>query len=135
MGLNLHSTVRGAINSVNPDRLVTWLESTGYTTAADGTQTPAYTTHASIDAQIQAATGKDLKHPNLQNVQGVVRSVYMFGNKQGVVRVDAKGGDLLTFAQSVGGAVQTWLVVAVLETWNPDATGWCKVGVVLQVDP
>ena len=40
---------------------------------------------------------------------------------------DAKGGDLLVFG------ARTWKVVAVLETWQPDATGFCKLGVVLQL--
>lgn len=124
--INLHSAVRGAITTVNPDVLATWRISTGYTTAADGAQSPTYA-ESSVRIQVQAMTGRDLQHRDMQNIQGVVRSVYMWGDGQGVVRPDAKGGDLLVFG------ARTWKVVAVLETWQPDATGFCKLGVVLQL--
>jgi hypothetical protein len=133
--MNLHALVRGAINTVNPDQLVTWRRNTGYTTGAAGDRVPQYVDTPDVGAQVQAATGKDLQHRDMMNVQGVVRSVYLFGNVQGVVRPDAKGGDVLVFPQNRGDTPQPWLVVAVLETWNPDAAGWCKVGVVLQDAP
>lgn len=133
--MNLHGIVRSAINTVNPDILGTWREQNGtYTTGAGGVRVPNYTDHVNVPMQVQAASGKDLQHPNMLNVQGVVRSVYLFGNVQGTVRPDAKGGDLLRFPQSRSGPLRTWLVVAVLETWTPDTVGWCKVGVALQVD-
>src|ERR1044071_1885990 len=125
MALNLHSIVRGAINSVNPDVVATWRVSTGYTTADDGAQTPTYS-DSSVYVQAQAAGTQTLRHAEMLNIQGVMRDVYMWGDGQGVVRPDAKGGDLLLF----GG--QTWLIFAVMETWKPDSTGFCKLGVVLQ---
>lgn len=134
MGLNLHAIVRGPINAVNPDTAATWRVSAGSTTDAAGHRAPLFTDSA-VSVQLQALTARDLQHPDFQNVQGVKRAVYMFGNAQGVVRPDAKGGDLLLFPQVQGGAVQTWLVVAVLETWSPDAAGWCKLGVTLQLNP
>lgn len=132
MSLNLHSTVRGAINSVNPDQLGTWRQNVGSTTASTGKRMPVYNDYANVPMQVQALSGRDLQHKDLQNIQGILRAVYMFGNAQGVVRPNAKGGDLLLFPQNLGGPVQTWLVAAVLETWTPDAVGWCKVAVVLQ---
>lgn len=135
MSLNLHAAVRGAINAVNPDMLITWLASTGYTTDTGGKPTPTYTVTADVQAQVQAVTGPHLKHEAFVAQQGVKRVVYLFGNKQGMNRPDAKGGDLLVFPENRGGANVLWLVTHVLETWNPDATGWCSVGVVLQVEP
>lgn len=132
--MNLHSIVRPAINTVNPDITGRWLESTGFTTSAAGRPTPTYSNHANVRMQVQALTGKDLLHPNFVSLQGVKRSVYAFANIQGVVRPDGTGGDLLIFPQDRGGAARVWLVVAVLETWTPDSAGWCKVGVVLQPD-
>lgn len=135
MGMNLHATVRGPITSVNSDVAGEYLKSTGSTTATDGNRTPAYA-RTPVGLQVQALSGKDLQHETFQNIQGVKRSVYMFGNTQGVSRPDVKGGDLLIFAQSTGGTPQLWLVVIVLETWAPgDPQGWCKLGVVLQNDP
>jgi hypothetical protein len=134
MSMNLHAIVRGAINTVNPDQTVVLRASTGYTTNAAGKRTPTYAADATVAAQVQALSGRDLQHPDFLNVQGIKRAVYLYGDVQGVVRPNAKGGDLLVFPQDLGGTAQLWLVVAVLETWNPDATGWCKVGVVLQDD-
>jgi hypothetical protein len=131
MGLNLHSIVRGAITSVNPDIPATYRASTGSTQNADYSRTPGYTDTA-VTVQPQALSGRDLQHTAFQNIAGVKRSVYMYGNTQSVVRPDVKGGDLLVFPQVVGGTPQTWLVVVVLETWTPDVAGWCKLGVVLQ---
>lgn len=133
MSMNLHAIVRGAIQSVNPDVDATYYSSQPPTTAADGSRTPVYI-QTSVRVQAQALSGRDLMHSVFQNIQGVKRSVYMFGNTQGVDRPDVKGGDLLAFPAIVGGTAQLWLVVVVLETWSPDTAGWCKLGVVLQTD-
>jgi hypothetical protein len=130
--VNLHGTVRGAITSVRPDTLMIWRQSTGFTQDATYAQVPGYAADQNVRGNVQALTAKDLKHAALQNIEGVVRAVYLFGNVQGVVRPDAKGGDKLVFPQMLGGAAQTWLVVAVLETWGVEQGGWCKVAVSLQ---
>lgn len=130
--MNFHLLVRPVITTVNPDISGTWRESTGVTIDSGGRPTPTYTDHTGVRMQIQAQTGKDLQHPagSYISQQGVLRSVYVYGNYQGVARPDDKGGDLLIFPEVPGGANKTWLVVSVFETW-PD---WCKVGVVLQTD-
>lgn len=130
--MNLHGTVRGAIQSVRPDTPIVWRASAGHTVSAGFKPTPSYASPQKVRGNVQALTGKDLRHPALQNMQGVMRAVYLFDNVQGVVRPDAKGGDLLIFPQMLGGAPQTWLVVAVLETWGVEQSGWCKVAVNLQ---
>jgi hypothetical protein len=133
MGINLHAAVRGPINAVNPDILGTWRESTGSTTDAAGRVTPAYVDHA-VPMQVQALSGRDLKHTDFLSMQGVKRAVYLFGTVQGVSRPQVKGGDLLQFPMITDGPVLVWLVVVELEQWNPNGT-WCKVGVVLQAEP
>jgi len=130
MGLNLHSIVRPAINSVNPDVLGVWRRSTGQTTAADGKRTPTFATVPAVRLQVQAASGDDLQHIDYMTQQGVYRKVYAFGDVEGQVRPDLKGGDILQFAY--GGSTRDWLVVHVLETWAPDTVGWCSVLVALQ---
>lgn len=131
MALNLHNIIRGAIDALNPVFTGVWRRSTGSTTAADGSRTPTYA-DATVTMRVQALSGKDLRHESFLNMQGVKRSVYLYGNVQGVVRPDVKGGDILQFPENRGGANRDWLAVIVLETWTPDASGWCKVGVVLQ---
>jgi PASTA domain len=133
VALNLHAAVRGAITSVNPDILASWLESLASTVAADYRPSPTYTRHDGVRIQVQALSGKELQHPAMLSVQGVTRGVYMFGTVQGVSKPQAKGGDLLQFPMVTGGPVLRWLVTAELEQWDP-AGAWTKVAVVLQDD-
>lgn len=121
--MNLHGIVSAAIGSVNPQKAMSVLISTGYTTAADGTQQPAYSP-MQASGQVQELSGKDLMRLNGLNVQGVTQKAYLTGDFEGVFRVMGKGGDLIKF----GG--QTYLVSAVLERW-PD---WVCVALTVQMD-
>lgn len=134
MGLNLHAAVRGAINTVNPDILGVWRESSGSTKGADFRQSPSYVDHSGVHMQVQALKGRDLQHPALISVQGITRAVYLFGTVQGVSKPQAKGGDVLYFRMVDGGPFLPWLIVCELEQWNP-AGAWSKVAVVLQTGP
>lgn len=131
MALNLHNAVRGAIDALNPTFSGVWRRSTSYTTGTNGVQTPNYT-DTTVTMRVQALSGRDLKHEAFLNMQGVKRSVYLYGNVQGVAKPNVQGGDILQFPENRGGSNRDWLVVVVLETWTPDAAGWCKVGVILQ---
>jgi hypothetical protein len=111
----------------NPNISVTWLKSTGYTTSASGARTPT-TTSQVISAQVQGLSSEDLKHTDGLNIQGVMRSVHIFGNVQGVVRIDQQGGDILQFPELPGGAIRNWKVIQVMETWPT----WSRVLVALQ---
>lgn len=125
--MNLHGIVRGAITSVNPDIGGQHLTSTGYTTDAGGLNTPLYSS-AAVRLQVQGVKPSMLIHMDSLNIQGVLRQVHMYGNTAGIVRADGKGGDILNFPQAKGGAVYSWKVVSVLETF-PD---WCSLVVQLQ---
>lgn len=129
--INLREMANAAIQPVNENISVLYRASSGYTTNAASKRTPSYETEVDLQAQVQAVTGRLLAHMEKLNIQGVLRNVRMFGNTQGLVRINAKGGDLLRFPQSPGAERNTWLVVHVLETW-PD---WCSVIVSLQTDP
>lgn len=134
MSLNLHSAVRGAIPAVNPDIPALWLRSTGYTVDANGKQVPGYAAPCRILVNAQPPSGKALNHANYMNIGGTTRSVYMFSDPQSVVRIDAKGGDLLQFPQWRGAPVDNWLVTLIEEAYAVDEGGWSKVMVVLQTD-
>lgn len=123
--MNLHGIVSGAIGAVNPHTSATLKVSTGYTTAADGSRTPTFTTVTGM-AQVQAMTYKDLTQVSGLNINGNAVAVYLYGAFSGVVRNAQKGGDILTIAG--GPYAGNWLIVQVLEQW-PD---WCKVATVLQ---
>lgn len=126
--MNLRAMANASTQTVNPNIPITYCANSGYTTDAAGHRTPS-TTDTALTGQVQALTGDDLKHIDGLNVQGLYRSVYLYGNIQGVVRSDKKGGDVLRFPQVPGGVVQNWLVVQVMENWPQ----WAKVIVCLQV--
>lgn len=132
--MNLHGIVRSAINSVNPDKVAFYRASTGPTSNADFSQTPSYAPGVWLRIQIQPLGRDELKLAERLNLQGVLRTVYMYGNTQGIVRVLAQGGDLLQFAPFQGQAMQVWKVVYVDGPWNVENGGWCKVIVNLQTD-
>lgn len=126
--MNLHGIVRSAINTVNPDQLITLKRSNGYITDAAGKQIPQYIILQGM-AQIQSLSSTDLRQVEFLNIQGTMRAVYLQGNWCGVIRADQKGGDVLVFGQTPNAPAQNWKVVSVAETW-PD---WSKVIVCLQV--
>jgi len=125
--MEIRGIANSATSSINDNQIIVWQQNKGYTTDATGHRTPLIT-NVSIKAQIQAVSAQALKHIDALNIQGVMRSVYMFGNVQGVVRADQKGGDILQFPQVKGGQVKNWLVIDVAETWPT----WAHVVVVLQ---
>lgn len=126
--MNLHGAVRGVISAINPDIAVTHLRNTSYTTSASGKQVPVYSAVPGVRAQVQACTDKDIQRMASMSIQGVLRTVYMYGSTIGIVRGDGKGGDILKFPQVPGATVEDWKVVSVKETW-PD---WSCVIVQLQ---
>jgi hypothetical protein len=132
MNLNLHGTVRGAINSVNQDILMAYLQSTGNTVGADGTQNPDYVTPATIWGQAQPIGNQDLKKYAFLQAAGIYKSVHLYGDVENIVRSAQLGGDLLQFPNVPNGPIYTWLIRVVPETWNP---GWCRVIVSMQLDP
>lgn len=124
--MNLHGIVSGNIGAVNPFVPATFQASTGSTTADDGMRVPTYADPVTVDVQVQALTGKDLMQIDGLNLNGTKRAIYLYGQADGTVRVNQKGGDLITLTDGPNAGV--WLVVLVLEQW-PD---WCKTACALQ---
>ena len=120
--MNLHGIVSGAIGTVNPFETLTVNQSTGYTTNADASRAPTYST-ATISGQVQPMSAEELKLVEALNIQGVKRKVYANGQYNGVVRAAQKGGDLVTRTDGT-----VWKVVLVTEYW-PD---WCSFVMALQ---
>lgn len=134
MGLNLHAIVRGAITTVNPDTLAQYLASTGATGSVGGKRTPTYAAAVPLLIQVQPLSRGDTRHLEGLNIQGVGRSVFLYGNAQAVVRNLQIGGDLFQFPQFAGQANSTWLVVAADGPWNVPQGGWTKILVILQAE-
>lgn len=131
MSINVRGLANAAIQVVNPNIAASYLRSTGSVTDAAGKRAPSYAAPVTVQIQAQAAKSKDLEHVENLNMQGVYKNVRMWGDTQGIVRPEAKGGDLLLFPNVPAGTNHTWLVVAVLETWP----AWCSVIACLQTDP
>jgi len=125
--MNLRGLINGFTGITNPNRQINWVQSTGYTTNAAGKRTPTVQT-LTVQAQIQALSTSDLKHVDGLNIQGVMRSVYIYGQAAGVIRANQIGGDILVFSESKGGTPRNWLITQVMENY-PD---WCRVIVTLQ---
>jgi hypothetical protein len=120
--MNLHGIVSGAVGIVNQFITATLKQNTGYITGTDGSRTATFsTTTASI--QVQPVPSDMLSFLDNQGIQGVLRSVYLEGDWQGIIKADQTGGDILTFQG------HDWMVVQNSEAW-PD---WSKVIVSQQV--
>lgn len=133
--MNLHALVRPAIKSVNPDTLLDWMQSSGYTTADDGHRSPTFNKFSDVAMQVQGLNTKDLQHVEKLNLQSELRKIYSYGNIQGVVRPSLQGGDLFVFPQQIGGTPQVWLLVQPMETWtDAQGQGWSSGIVCLQLD-
>lgn len=124
--MNLHAIVAPIISAVNPLIPVGVQISTGFTTNADFTKTPSYAPSVTVMAQVQPLSGRDLRQIEGLNLQGTLKAIYLNGEIDGVVRVQLKGGDLITLPDN-----SVWLVSQDLESWNMTA-GWTKAIIVLQ---
>lgn len=128
--INIRGLANGSIQSVNPNVTGTFYASTGFTVDAARKQIPSFAQGRNIEMQVQAVEGSMLRHLDGLNIEGVVRSVRIFGDAQGVVRVAQKGGDLMYFRDVPAGTLRVWKVVKVVETW----ADWCHVIVNMQTD-
>lgn len=129
--INVRAAANAAIQVVNPNEGGWVYYSTGFTVSpTTRKQVPSFAAPAPVRLQIQAVDASMLKHLDSLNIEGVVRSVHMWGNTQGVDRVNQKGGDLLYFRDVPTGTLRVWKVVKVVETWRD----WCHLIVNQQTD-
>lgn len=128
--INVRAAANKAVQVVNPNLQGVFYASQTPIADANHKQQPVYAAGVTLPVQVQAVGASELRHLEGLNVQGVLRSVHMFGNTQGVVRVNQQGGDLLGFPEVPAGTSRIWKVVKVVETWRD----WCHVIVNLQTD-
>ncbi|MDE1905344.1 MAG: hypothetical protein KGH75_02685 [Rhodospirillales bacterium] len=125
--MNVRGMANAATSGVNPNIPATLILAQDYLTDASGKRVPVQK-FIPVRVQVQGVGARELAHLDGLNIQGVMRSVYVSGDVEGVARIDRKGGDQLRFAEVPAGTPQTWKVVQVQETWP----NWCRVIVVLQ---
>jgi hypothetical protein len=124
--MNLHGIAGPMVGAVNPNIVVKFEASAGYTKDSAFRQVPSFAPSVDVLGQVQALTMKDLQHIEAMNIQQSTNSVYLYGTANGVVRVREEGGDRITVPS--GPSAGVYKVTSVLEQW-PD---WVKVSVVLQ---
>lgn len=125
--IDVRTLANQTIQQVNQNINVDWVRNYGYATDDAGKRVPV-TVSQSVKAQVQGLSAGDIRFIDGLNIQGVLRSVHLYGNVQGVVRADQKGGDILKFPQVPDGSILEWRIVQVMETWPT----WCRVIVCLQ---
>ena len=86
-------------------------------------------TSLTLLAQVQPLTFWDIKQLDGLNLQGVRWKAYLYGQVDGLVRAEKKGGDLIKIRKPSRHAGQ-WLVGQVLEQW-PD---WVCAAITFQND-
>ena len=135
-GLNLHAKVRGAIGALTPDVPGWWYQSKGSVPSAtgDGRLVPTYQPAVAVRLQVQPPSARDLRFADFLQMQGVIRTVFMYSNPQGIVRVNQRGGDLLMFPQWSGANNDAWLVEQPEQNWQVGTKGWSKLLTCLQTD-
>ncbi|RQR70525.1 MULTISPECIES: hypothetical protein [unclassified Burkholderia] len=124
--MNLHGIAAPCVAAVNPWVTVSLQASSGYTTTPDGTRTPISADPVTMAAQVQSLTYKDLVQLDGLNIQGEQLALYLYGNWQGVLRPEIRGGDLVTLPDD-----SLWLVTHVLENWSL-TSNWRKVAITRQ---
>ena len=80
-----------------------------------------------LTADIQPVTWRDIQQLNALNIQGVRWKAYLFGEVDGLVRPESKGGDLIVIPPGVIHS-GTWLVAQILEQWQD----WVCAAITLQ---
>ena len=125
--MNLHDVASNVIAAVNPLVTATVQVSTGYTTNADGTQVPTYTT-VTGPVQVQGLVEREyatLEHTDGFSMSAINRKMFAYGSINMAIRDGGTGGDIIQLPPNSCGypVVTTWKLVRVWETW-PD---WCGV--------
>lgn len=123
--MNLHGIVRGAIRAVNPEVKIQIQVSTSQTVTPGGKQIPQYASPIQHWGQVQPLSQKDLQLIESLNLQGTLRAIYMNGNVNGEVRVEMKGGDLITVMSGPNAGV--YLVTHVEEAWRDWSKSICTL--------
>lgn len=133
MSINLHSIVRGAINTINADETVYLMQSAGQKNVK-GQLIASYAAPEKITAQVQSLGGDDLNVINDTERTERDRKFYLFAKTAtgappgGIIRPLGKTGDFIYRpADSC-----YWKIYNVSEDFT--AAGWCLVLASQQVD-
>ena len=122
--MDLLGMTSGAVGMVNPRVPLVVQVSRGSTKNDAFEPVPLYEPPITLMGQVQPLEWRDIQMIDGLNLQGTRRKIYLFGAFEGIVRVDRKGGDLITDPKG-----NIWLVAVVAEHWENQ---WCAVIATLQ---
>ncbi len=128
--MNLRATANSVTKVINPNFPATLFISTP-PIVVNFVPVPQYD-KASIIAQVQPLSSKDLRLLDALDIQGAEKAIYLNGPALAISRIKKLGGDLIVFANGVLPEGNTWLVLAQLEIWGSGV--WSKCGCILQDD-
>lgn len=123
--MNLLDIALGVISAVNPIELVSVQYNTGgYTTNADGSRVPMYTTVTGVSAQVQPLATGELAMIEALNIQGVSRRFYVDGAVDAIIRAYQEGGTIIIRPNG-----DVYKITNVPENWDDANPGWtCCIG-------
>lgn len=133
-GINLHNTVRQAVNALHPDIDATLYRSTGQVVDKGGSVKSVYAEGVSVKVQMQSEGPTTLDHTDRVGMEEVSRKLYLFSNPAldervaGIVRPLSRNGDMLGLDDGTW-----WLVDNIIEDFT--RSGWASVRASLQVIP
>lgn len=130
--MKLRQMANRLTRAVNPNVAGTVRVCMGYATNAAAKREPIYADAEALTLQAQALSKREIEHLDSLNISNATRAVYADRPLTPVDRKSQSGGDLLRFAEPDTGAVNTWLVVALLEGWP--GSSWAKAAVAKQMD-
>lgn len=125
--MNLHAIASQVIPAVNPRVPALLQVSNQATTNPDGSRTPKYLIPSTpVFAQVQPISWRDLQQVDGLNLQGTRVVIFLSGELDAIIRVNKKGGDLVTIQAGVHAGI--YLTAIVLEQW----ANWVKLAATLQ---
>ena len=110
--IDVFNTANAAIQIINPDLDVSYLQSTGYTTGAGRKQVPTYASPVTFSGQLQRMTQKEVDKSGVVAVGGEYWKLFIpLESVSSVVRPTSQGGDVFM----ING--QKWYVYGILGKW------------------
>lgn len=130
-GINLHAVVRNAINTINPDEIITLYRAAGQVNI-DGLVTAKYEPGVEMAAQWQPNDEKALTHTEKLSTTRDSEQIFLYSDAEnpvvGLSRLPiARSGDMIQRGK------QWYLVTSILEDWS--RVSWINVEVTLQTKP
>lgn len=131
--MNLHSIVRGAIETVHPDEECVLYQANGQKNTL-GKITPIYHVPINVKVNLQPLDKDTLRHLERVGDTKASEQAFLYSSDEipiyGTQRLpQVRGGDFIYRPSNN----TYWLITSVIEDWS--VRGWANVGIVQQITP